>query len=69
MAGCHWRLKMTPEQREELRRVGRERNAVAGIVCPRCVRAAVNFELDGIDIDVPLEEYLVEAAGRRPDGG
>ena len=32
MAGCHRRLKMTPEQREELRRVGQERNAVAGIV-------------------------------------
>ena len=66
MAGCHQRLKMTPEQREELRRVGRERNAVAGIVCPRCVKAAFNFEYDDIDIDVPLEEYLVEAARETP---
>ena len=66
MAGCHRRLKMTPEQREELRRVGREYNAVAGIVCPRCVKAAFNFEYDDIDIDVPLEEYLVEAARETP---
>ena len=66
MAGCHRRLKMTPEQREELRRVGREHNAVAGIVCPRCVKAAFNFEYDDIDIDVPLEEYLVEAARETP---
>ena len=66
MAGCHRRLKVTPEQREELRRVGREHNAVAGIVCPRCVKAAFNFEYDDIDIDVPLEEYLVEAARETP---
>ena len=66
MAGCHWRLKMTPEQWEELRRVGRDHNAVAGIVCPRDVKAAFNFEYDDIDIDVPLEEYLVEAARETP---
>ena len=66
IAGCHRRLKMTPEQREELRRVGREHNAVAGIVCPRCVKAAFDFEYDGIDIDVPLEEYLVEAVRQTP---
>ena len=57
---------MTPEQRDELRRVGREHNAVAGIVCPRCVKAAFNFEYDDIDIDVPLEEYLVEAVRETP---
>ena len=57
---------MTPEQQEELRRVGRDRNAVAGIVCPKCVKAAFNFEYDDIDIDVPLEEYLVEAVKETP---
>ena len=66
MTGCHRRLKMTPEQREELRRVGREHDAAAGIVCPRCVKAAFDFELDDIDIDVPLEEYLIEAARETP---
>ena len=66
MVGCHRRLKMTSEQREELRRVGREHNAVAGIVCPRCVKAAFNFEYADIDIDVPLEEFLVEAARETP---
>ena len=66
MAGCHRRLRMTPEQREDLRRVGREHDAVAGIVCPRCVKAAFDFEYDYIDIDVPLEEYLVEAARETP---
>ena len=66
MAGCHRRLKMTPEQREELRQAGQEHNAVAGIVCPRCVKAAFNFEYDDIDIDVPLEEYLIEAARETP---
>ena len=66
ISGCDRRLRMTPEQREELRRVGREHNALAGIVCPRCVRAAFDFEYDDIDIDVPLEEYLVEAARETP---
>ena len=66
MAGCHRRLKMTPEEREELRLVGLEHSAVAGIVCPGCVKAAFNFEFDYIDIDVPLEEYLVEAARETP---
>ena len=66
MTDCHRRLKVTPGQREELRRVGREHNAVAGIVCPRCVKAAFNFEYDNIDSDVPLEEYLVEAARETP---
>ena len=66
ISGCHRRLRMTPEQREELRWVGREHDAVAGIVCPRCVKAAFDFEYDDIDIDVPLEEYLVEAARETP---
>ena len=62
IAGCHRRVKMTLAEREELRRVGRENNATAGIVCPAHVRAAFNFEFDYIDIDVPLGELLVEAS-------
>ena len=54
--------EMTLAEREELRRVGRENNAVAGLVCPTDVKAAFNFEFDDIDIDVPLEELLVEAS-------
>ena len=65
-AGCHRRLKMTLGEREELRRVGRENNATAGLVCPAHVRAAFNFEFDDIDIDVPLEELLVEASRETP---
>ena len=53
---------MTLVEREELRRVGRENNATAGLVCPAHVKAAFNFEFDNIDIDVPLEELLVEAS-------
>ena len=56
IAGCHYQRKMTLAEREELRRVGRENNATAGLVCPVHVRAAFNFEFDDIDIDVPLEE-------------
>ena len=52
IAGCHRRLKMTLAEREELRRVGRENNATAGLVCPAHVKAAFNFEFDDIDIDV-----------------
>ncbi len=66
IAGCHRRLKMTLGEREELRRVGRENNATAGVVCPAHVRAAFNFEFDDIDIDVPLEEFLVEASKATP---
>ena len=66
ISGCHRRLKMTPEEREELRRVGREHSAEAGIVCPKHVKAAFDFEYEDIDIDVPLEEYLVEAAKETP---
>ena len=62
IAGCHYRRKTTLAEREELRRVGRENNATAGLVCPVHVRAAFNFEFDDIDIDVPLEELLVEAS-------
>ena len=57
---------MTLAEREELRRVGRENNATAGLVCPAHVKAAFNFEFDDIDIDVPLEELLVEAARDTP---
>ena len=64
--GCHRRLKMTLAEREELRRVGRENNATAGLVCPAHVRAAFNFEFDDIDIDVPLGELLVEASKETP---
>ena len=66
IAGCHRRLKMTLGEREELRRVGRENSATAGLVCPAHVKAAFNFEFDDIDIDVPLEELLVEASKRTP---
>ena len=64
--GCHRRLKMTLGEREELRRVGRENNATAGLVCPAHVKAAFSFEFDDIDIDVPLGELLVEASKETP---
>ena len=66
IAGCHYQRKMTPAEREELRRVGRENNAAAGLVCPAHVKAAFNFEFDDIGIDVPLEELLVEASKETP---
>ena len=66
ISGCHRRIKMTLAEREELRRVGRENNATAGIVCPTDVKAALNFEFDDIDIDVPLGELLVEASKETP---
>ena len=59
-------MKMTIAEREELRRVGRENNATAGVVCPAHVRAAFNFEFDDIDIDVPLGEFLIEASKATP---
>ena len=62
--GCHRRIKLTLAEREELRRVGRENNATAGVVCPPDVKAAFNFEFD--DIDVPLGELLVEASKDTP---
>ena len=66
ITGCHYQLKMTLAEREELRRVGRENSATAGLVCPAHVKAAFNFEFDDIDIDVPLEELLVEASKETP---
>ena len=66
IAGCHRRVKMTLAEREELRRVGRENNATAGLVCPAHVKAAFNFEFDDIDIDVPMGEFLVEASKETP---
>ena len=66
IAGCHYRQRMTLAEREELRRVGRENNAAAGLVCPAHVKAAFNFEFDDIDIDVPLEELLVESSKETP---
>ena len=66
IAGCYRRLKMTLAEREELRLVGRENNAAAGLVCPAHVKAAFNFELDDIDIDVPPGELLVETSRDTP---
>ena len=66
IAGCYYQRKMTLAEREELRRVGRENHATAGLVCPAHVKAAFNFEFDDIDIDVPLEELLVEASKDTP---
>ena len=66
IGGCHRRLKMTLAEREELRRVGRENSATAGVVCPAHVKAAFDLEFDDIDIDVPLEELLVEASKETP---
>ena len=66
IAGCHRRQKMTLAEREELRRVGRENNANAGLVCPVHVKAAFNFEFDDIDVDVPLGELLVESSKDTP---
>ena len=57
---------MSLAEREELRRVGRENNATAGLVCPAHVKAAFDFEFDDIDIDIPLEEFLVEAPKEIP---
>ena len=57
---------MTLAGREDLRRVGRENNATAGLVCPAHVKAAFNFEFDDIDIDVSLEELLFEASKETP---
>ena len=68
IAGCHYQRKLTLAEREELRRVGRENNAVAGLVCPAHVKAAFNFEFEDIDIDVPLGELLVEVSKETPFG-
>ena len=54
IAGCHRRQKVTLAEREELRRVGRENNATAGLICPAHVKASFNFEFDDIDVAVPL---------------
>ena len=65
----HWLplpRKMTLAEREELRRLGRENNASAGVVCPAHVKAVFDFEFDDIDIDVPLEALLVEASKDTP---
>ena len=62
ITGCHYRLRMTLAEREELRRVGRQNSVTAGVVCSAHVKADFNFEFDDIDIDVPLEELLVESS-------
>ena len=46
--------------------MGRENKATAGRVCLTHVKAAFNFEIDDIDMDVPLEELLVEASKETP---
>jgi hypothetical protein len=64
--GCHRRVKMTLAEREELRRVGRENNATAGIVCPADVKAAFNFEFDSIDTISTSMFRLRNSWSRRP---
>ena len=48
IAGCHCRLRMTLAEREELRRLGWEHSATAGLVCLAHVKAAFNFELENL---------------------
>ena len=68
ITGCHYQRKMTLAERKELRPVGQENNATAGLVCLSQMKAAFSFEFDDIDIDVPLEELLVEASKELPVG-
>ena len=64
--------RLPPPDQDDLRRTreteagwSREQRHY-GVVCPARVKTAFNFEFDDIDIDVPLEEFLVEASKDTP---
>ena len=68
IAGCHRRLRMTLAEREELRRVGRENNAAASVVCPAHVKAAFDFEFDDIDMMFRSKNSLSRRPRKLPVG-
>ena len=64
--GCHRRLKMTHQERIALREHGLQHQADASLICPEHVLAVFDFQDQTIEIDVPLEEYLVESLRQTP---
>ena len=64
-AGCHRRKKVSTEERRVLRQEGERAGQRAGLVCPACVRRALNNPGE-YDLDIPLGELLVESARETP---
>ena len=64
-AGCHRRKKVSPEELRLLRQEGERAGQRAGLVCPACVRRALDNP-DEYDLDMPLGELLVESAKEIP---
>ena len=64
-AGCHRRKKVSPEELRVLRQEGKRAGRRAGLVCPACVKRALDNP-DEYDLDIPLGELLVESARETP---
>ena len=64
---CYQTKKMTPAERRNLREVGEEHNAHAGLICPKHVKLILNENDESIGLDISLEEYLVEVLKEKPE--
>ena len=63
--GCHRRKKVSLQERQVLRSETEKAGQRAGLVCPACVKRAIDNP-DEYDLDFPLGELLVEAAKETP---
>ena len=64
-ARCQRRKKVSPEELRFIRQEGERAGQRAGLVCPACVRRALDNP-DEYDLDIPLGELLVESARETP---
>ena len=63
--GCHRRKKVSLQELAFLRSEGEREGVRAGLICPACVRRALD-DPDEYDLDIPLGELVVEAARETP---
>ena len=63
--GCHRRKKVTVHEVAFLRSESKREGMQAGLICPACVRRALDNP-DEYDLDIPLGELVVEAARETP---
>ena len=63
--GCHMRLKLNEANIIQLREQSAEVGQRAGVLCPNCVRQALEDD-ENFVLDFPLGEVVAEALAEKP---
>ena len=64
-AGCHRHLKDDLETRADLKRASAEAGAPAGVLCPPCVKKALEEGSDYV-LDMSMGEIIAESSVSKP---